>query len=81
MKSNNYKKFMISLTGSFIIMYTVMFLNLDKAGHIHLSTTRMYMTLLMVTPMALLMLAFMRSMKSQEEEIAQMKKILARMEK
>ena len=47
---------------SFLIMYAVMFLNVDKLDHIYLSTTRAYMSLLMVTPMALLMLALMPMM-------------------
>lgn len=62
MKTNNYKKFMVMLGISFLIMYSVMFLNVDKLDHIYLSTTRAYMSLLMVTPMALLMLALMPMM-------------------
>lgn len=47
---------------SFIIMYGVMFLNVDQADHIYLSMTRFYMTLMMVAAMALLMLTMMRMM-------------------
>lgn len=47
---------------SFIIMYAVMFLNVDRLEHVYLSTSRFYMTLLMVSPMALLMLALMPAM-------------------
>lgn len=47
---------------SFIIMYAVMFLNVDWLEHVYLSTSRFYMTLLMVSPMALLMLALMPAM-------------------
>ena len=47
---------------SFVIMYAVMFLNVDEVSHIYLSYTRTYMTLLMVSPMALVMLAFMPKM-------------------
>lgn len=57
-----YKKFLIMLLVSFIIMYAVMFLNVDRLEHIYLSTSRFYMTLLMVSPMALLMLALMPAM-------------------
>lgn len=39
-----------------------MFLNVDSASHIYLSMTRFYMSLLMVTPMAVLMVASMRMM-------------------
>lgn len=47
---------------SFFIMYSVMFLNVDRVEHIYLSATRCYMALLMVSPMAVLMLLFMRKM-------------------
>ena len=50
------------LLASFVIMYGVMFLNVDKLDHVYLSTTRAYMALLMVAPMALLMLAMMPMM-------------------
>ena len=56
METNNYRKFALMLAASFVIMYTVMFLNVDEFNHIYLSLTRVYMTLLMVAPMALLML-------------------------
>ena len=60
MEKGNYKTFVLTLLCSFIIMYGVMFLNVDEADHIYLSMTRLYMTLMMVTAMALLMLAMMR---------------------
>lgn len=47
---------------SFIIMYCVMFLNVDELSHIYLSYTRIYMSLLMVSPMAMVMLTLMRKM-------------------
>lgn len=62
MRKGNYMKFSVMLLISFCIMYTVMFFNVDQAFHIHLSATRFYMALLMVTPMALLMLGFMGKM-------------------
>ena len=62
MEKGNYKTFVLTLLCSFIIMYGVMFLNVDEADHIYLSMTRLYMTLMMVTAMALLMLAMMRMM-------------------
>ncbi len=58
----NYKKFGIMLLISFCIMYAVMFLNVDEADHIYLSFSRLYMSLLMVSPMALLMLTLMKMM-------------------
>ena len=62
MKTGNYKKFALMLLISFGIMYSDMFLNVDKADHVYLSITRMYMTLLMVSPMALLLLGLMKGM-------------------
>lgn len=47
---------MLMLGISFLIMYTVMFLNVDSIDHVYLSLTRAYMALLMVSAMALLML-------------------------
>lgn len=51
---------------SFVIMYTVMFLNVDSGAHIYLSKTRLYMALLMVTPMAIVMLLFMPAMYNRK---------------
>ncbi|MBA9079099.1 MULTISPECIES: DUF305 domain-containing protein [Rufibacter] len=62
MKSNHYKKFLYMLTVSFVIMYAVMFLNVDQVEHVYLSATRVYTTLLMVAPMAVVMLLMMRNM-------------------
>lgn len=57
-----YKKFLGMLVISFFIMYGVMFLNVHKLDHIYLSTTRAYMSLLMVSPMAIFMLLMMGHM-------------------
>lgn len=62
MEKNSYKKLGLMLAVSFIIMYAVMFLNVDSADHIYVSLTRTYMSLLMVCPMAILMLIFMPMM-------------------
>ncbi len=62
MNNKNYQKFGLMLAVSFCIMYAVMFLNVSELDHIYISTTRLYMTLLMVSPMALLMLAMMGGM-------------------
>ena len=53
MKSNSYNGLAVSLTLSFFLMYTVMFLNVDDVDHLYLSLTRTYMTFLMVAPMAI----------------------------
>lgn len=47
---------------SFIIMYAVMFTNVDSTDHIMLSSMRTYMTILMVAPMAVSMMIFMWGM-------------------
>ena len=62
MDKKPYIRFLIMMIVSFIIMYAVMFLNADVFDHVMLSTTRTYMTILMIAPMALSMLLFMWSM-------------------
>ncbi|MEM5563912.1 DUF305 domain-containing protein [Psychroserpens sp. AS72] len=62
MKKSNYKKFGLMMLVSFIMMYAIMFLNVFELDHVLVSTTRTYMTLLMVAPMAVSMLLFMWKM-------------------
>ena len=62
MKGMSYRQFIIMRIFSFIIMYRVMFLNVDKTSHIYLSTTRTYMALLMILPMAVVMMLLMGKM-------------------
>lgn len=62
MKNNNYRVFFIMLGISFIIMYSVMYLNVYKFDHVYFSITRLYMALLMVSPMSLVMLLMMPGM-------------------
>lgn len=62
MRLDPYLNFIIQLGLSFVLMYGVMFLNVDSLDHVYLSTTRTYMALLMVAPMAILMLVMMRRM-------------------
>lgn len=57
-----YLRFLFMMVISFITMYVVMFLNVFQLDHVYLSTTRTYMTLLMVAPMAISMLLFMWKM-------------------
>jgi hypothetical protein len=61
-KGMSYQKFWLMMFISFVIMYGVMFLNVDKANHIYLSTTRTYMALLMVLGMAPVMMGMMGMM-------------------
>lgn len=62
MPKMSYRKFSMMMMISFIIMYAVMFLNVDSSHHIYLSTTRTYMALLMVSPMAIIMMLMMGKM-------------------
>jgi len=62
MKKANYKKFGLMMMVSFLLMYGIMFLNVFELDHVMLSTTRTYMTLLMIAPMAISMLLFMWKM-------------------
>jgi uncharacterized protein (DUF305 family) len=62
MQGMSYQKFTVMMIISFLIMYTVMFLNIDKFGHYHTSLTRIYMAILMVAPMAVVMMLMMGKM-------------------
>ncbi|PKV76179.1 DUF305 domain-containing protein [Pontibacter ramchanderi] len=62
MEKGNYGKFVLMLGLSFVVMYVVMFSNVAEISHFHLNLNRLYMTILMVGPMALIMLLVMRSM-------------------
>lgn len=67
MQGMNYGKFWVMMLISFLIMYIVMFLNMDKVSHYHTSLTRIYMALLMVTPMAVVMMLIMGKMYSNKK--------------
>ena len=60
--NGGYLKFALMMVISFIIMYGMMFINVSEFNHIYLSLNRFYMALLMVAPMALVMMGFMRGM-------------------
>ena len=62
MNGMSYKKFTVMMIISFIIMYVVMFLNMDSIDHYHTSATRIYMTILMIAPMAIVMMTMMGKM-------------------
>ena len=64
---SDYKKFLIMLYSSFIVMYSVMYTNVADESHIFLNLNRLYMTLLMVSPMALIMLFTMKKMYSNKK--------------
>lgn len=68
---NTYLKLAVMLFISFFVMYGVMFLNVDQTSHIYLSVTRLYMSLLMVAPMAMMMILLMwRMFKHKKTNIA-----------
>lgn len=52
----NYQKLGITLVLSFILMYAIMFLNVNEPDHVYINLTRAYMTLLMICAMAVLMI-------------------------
>lgn len=60
--ANPYQKFLLILAISFILMYGIMFLNVEETNHIYLSVTRTYMSVLMVSAMAIIMLPMMGNM-------------------
>ncbi|GAB3563384.1 DUF305 domain-containing protein [Spirosoma luteolum] len=62
MGSGNYPRFFLMLGVSFVIMHLTMYLNTETLDHLYLSTNRLYMTTLMITTMAVVMLLFMRHM-------------------
>jgi hypothetical protein len=66
MGKTNYFKLSSMLFFSFIIMYSVMFFNVDKVDNVYLNLNRLYMTILMVAPMAIIMLLMMSSMFRNE---------------
>jgi|AntRauTorckE5430_2_1112549.scaffolds.fasta_scaffold00093_3 hypothetical protein len=59
---NPYLKFALMMGTSFLIMYAIMYLNVDRFEHIYIADTRNYMTALMISAMAIVMLLFMWGM-------------------
>lgn len=60
--ANSYRWLGIELLIDFAIMYLVMYTMIATLDHFHLNLNTVYMTLMMVAPMALLMLYTMRTM-------------------
>lgn len=58
----SYRSFGLELVLDFIIMYLVMYTMIASLDHFYFNLNNVYMTLMMVSPMAILMLIFMRSM-------------------
>jgi hypothetical protein len=57
-----YRKFALTMGISFMVMYFIMFINIVNIDHFYISLTRIYMALLMVSPMAIIMLLMMGKM-------------------
>jgi hypothetical protein len=62
MHGNSYRNLVIELIAHFTIMYLVMYTMIAAFDHFYFNLNNVYMTLMMVTPMALLMLVLMPSM-------------------
>jgi len=62
MKKPNYLTFILMISCSAIAMYITMYFNTYAWDHLYFSWTRMYMTLIGVSAMAIIMLLFMKGM-------------------
>lgn len=58
----SYIRFFVMIITASIVMYAVMYLNSYALDHVFYSQTRMWMTLLMASTMAVIMLGFMLNM-------------------
>lgn len=61
-KGSAYRNLAIELAIDFAFMYFVMYTMIASVGHLYLNVNNVYMTLMMVAPMAVVMLVSMRSM-------------------
>lgn len=61
-KETHYKGLAVELLIEGVIMFFVMYAMVDSVRHIYLNINNLYMTLMMVAPMALVMLTAMRHM-------------------
>lgn len=59
---NKYSRFGLMILTSTLVMYFLMFVNVDEFAHIYLSQTRIYMAILMGAVMAVIMMLFMWNM-------------------
>lgn len=62
MPKRHYGRYFLMLGVSAIVMNALTYANLEQADHFYLSTNRIYVTLLMISAMAVIMLGFMQSM-------------------
>ena len=61
-KATAYRNFAIEMVIEFVIMYFVMYTMIDTVNHLYFNVNNVYMTLMMLAPMALVMLLSMRAM-------------------
>lgn len=61
-KRGSYKQLTVELLIDFVIMYLVMYTMIASLEHFYINLNNLYMTLMMVAPMAMVMLVGMRSM-------------------
>lgn len=59
MQKMSYGRFLAMVLVGTVVMFGVMYLNTYAAGHVFLSETRVYMSMLMASTMAVVMLLFM----------------------
>lgn len=70
-KNNRYTTFFLMLGCSFVAMYVTMYFNTYALDHVYFSLTRLYMTCLGISAMAVIMLLFMLKMyKNRKKNIA-----------
>ena len=62
----HYGRLMIELAIDFAIMYLVMYTMIRTLDHFYLNINNVWMTLMMVTPMALVMMVAMRCIGARE---------------
>lgn len=67
-KSNNYTKFILMLSASFLAMYITMHLNMYEIDHVYFSLTRFFMTCLGISTMAVIMWFAMRKMYQNKKK-------------
>lgn len=65
MHKSHYTSFLVELVIDFIIMYLVMYTMINTLDNFHFNLNNVYMTLMMVAPMAIVMIVAMRSMFPQ----------------
>ena len=59
---SNYRKLAVDVAINAVIMFLVMYVMIDRFDHLYLNLSQFYMTLMMVSPMVIIMLLRMGSM-------------------